>query len=365
MITFSKADKKDDDALRKRMQQDLLEGDITVSFRREPSFFYGSAVQGDMAQVYKCVDTDNNLIGLGSRALLKTYINGKASKTGYLSDLRLSSEHRGGTILLRAYRYLKKIHDNNPVPLYYSMIMENNQLALRALTKQRCNLPHYRDAGLFLTPAIFLDLKKETIAIAGISCHRAKDGDMEEIFKFIQLTAAEKQFAPVISVSDMNTNRLRGLRPDDFYLAYKDGEIIAVIAAWDQSDFRQTFIEKYNTTLQILRPIYNLLSIISPLKPLPPLGSKVPYFYLTFVNVKQNNPEIFRCLLRYMYNDRRTGNWSYFIAGLHENDPLASVLSEYRRIKIAGKLFVVHYQENEQDYNNLDDRIPYVEISMI
>ena len=365
MVTFSIANAKDDNDLRDRMQQDLIEGDITVSFRRNPSFFNGSAVQGEKAQVIKCLDENNQLIGLGSRIILNTYVNGKVSLTGYLSDLRLKSEYRGGVILQRAYRFLKQCHDIEPVALYYTMILENNHNALRALTRSRCDLPHYCDIGKYVTPAIYLDVPKRSISLPGVICRRAEDNDMKEIFKFMEKTAPQKQFSPVISMSDMQTGRLRGLSANDFYIAHKCNKIVGVIAAWDQTAFRQTYIEKYNKTLRLLRPIYNILSKFSSFKALPAPGDKIPYFYLAFIHIRQNKPEIFRCLLRYMYNDRRKGNWNYFIAGLHQDDPLSSILSEYRRIKVAGNMYVVHYDENENDYRNLDDRIPYVEISMI
>ena len=365
MINFSIADKFDDDALRERMREDLLEGEITVSFRRDPSFFYGSSVQGDMAQVIKCTDKNDSLVGLGSRVLLDTYINGKDTRTGYLSDLRLKLEYRGGTILKRAYEFLYRCHVTEPVSLYYSMILEKNIKALRALTKSRCNLPHYQDIGRFLTPAIFLDLPKPDISLPGVTCCRANEDDMNNVFEFIEQNASNKQFAPVISASDLHTARLRGLSANDFYIAYKDNEIIGVVAAWDQSEFRQTYIEKYNFALRALRTLYNILSRATCFKTLPSPGEKVPYFYLAFTHIKHNRPDIFRLLLRYLYNDRRKGNWNYFIAGLHENDPLSSILEEYRRIKVSGRLFVVHYPENKCDFNNLDNRIPYVEISMI
>ncbi len=364
MVSFSIANEDDNDALCERMQQDLLEGDITVSFRRNPSFFHASTVQGDTAQVMKCTD-NNELIGLGSRILLNTYINGKTTRTGYLSDLRLKTEHRGGMILSRAYRFLKRCHDTDPVPLYYSMILKNSHKALLSLTRSRCNLPHYRDIGEFLTPAIYLDLPKSDITIANICCRVAEQNDMEDIFDFIKRASPEKQFTPALSINDFQTTRLRGLQASDFYIALEGDEIVAVIAAWDQTAFRQTYIEKYNLTLQLLRPFYNTLSSFTPLKPLPSTGSKVPYFYLAFIRIKKNRSDLFRCLLRHLYNDRRKGDWNYFIAGLHASDPLCDALTEYRRENISGNLFVVHYPENENDYNALDERIPYIEISMI
>ena len=365
-LSFSLATEADDPELRARMAEDWLPGNITVSFRREPCFFYGSSVQGESAQIIKCIDLQSGkLIGLGSRIENKVYINGEAQRIGYLADLRAHPEYRGSSALARAYHYLRQLHLKDPIPFYYSMILEDNHIARNILTSARCGLPYYRDMGRFLTPAVFLDLPKKPIKIEGISFRHARENDLSNIFFFIEKHAREKQLAPVIELKDFNTARLRDLFVDDFYLAIQDEKIIGVIAAWDQSAFRQTYIERYSKALRMIRPIYNLISKLTALKPLPAPGNKVPYFYLALVTIKNNEPEIFRGLLRYLYNDRRTGPWNYFISGLHEADPLNNVLKEYRRIDVAGRLFLVHYPENQLDYEQLDNRIPYVEIAMI
>ena len=117
MLNYALATHEDDAALRARMAEDWLHGDITVSFRREPCFFYGSGVQGKQAQVIKCVDSDTNkLIGLGSRLVNDAFINGKKQRIGYLADLRTHPDYRGGTALVRGYRYLRKLHVADPLP---------------------------------------------------------------------------------------------------------------------------------------------------------------------------------------------------------------------------------------------------------
>jgi hypothetical protein len=366
MLNYTLAGAEDDASLRARMAADWLEGDITVSFRREPSFFYGSGVQGAQAQVIKCVDSDSNqLIGLGSRVLNDAYVNGSRQRVGYLADLRAHPDYRGGTFLGRGYQYFRQLHHDDPVPLYYSMILEENKTALQLLTRARCGLPLYRDIGRFLTPVIHLDLPRRAIPLAGIHYRRAALADLPAIFDFMSRQASQKQFAPVISAQDMHGARLRGLKAEDFYLALRKEQIVGTIAAWDQTGFRQTCVERYSPGLRMLRPFYNALSRFTALKPLPAPGCTLPYFYLAFVNIEGNNAQLFRGLLRHLYRDRRSGPWSYFVAGLHETDPLSSVLSEYRSIDAAGRLFAVHYAQDQRAYEQLDGRIPHVEIAMI
>lgn len=363
---FELAKEEDDAEFRRRMAEDWMPGNISVSFRREPNYFAGCKVQAEEVQVFKCVDKKEGIIiGIGCRGISKVYINGSLKKAGYLSDLRCHPDYRGGTLLSRAYNYLQEMHKLEPVDLYYTMILDGNETALNILTSARSGLPRYRNIGRFLTPAIHLDFDKPEIKLPGIEVVRAKPENMPELFQFINHWQSEKQFSPYYESGDLDTSRLPGLKAEDFYMVIRDNKIIACVAAWDQSVIRQTHVEKYNTSLALTRPFYNFLASFTPLKPLPAPGEKVPYFYLAFIAIENNDIDIFRLLLRHVYRDRRTGPWNYFIAGLHERDPLSDVLDEYRKIEAAGSLFVVHYPEDEEKFNMLDDRVPYVEVASI
>jgi hypothetical protein len=57
----------------------------------------------------------------------------------------------------------------------------------------------------------------------------------------------------------------------------------------------------------------------------------------------------------------RRGPWHYAIAGLHESDPLAAVLSEFRAIPAAGRLFVAHFPDEPLAIEGPGRRIPYLE----
>lgn len=363
---FKLADASDDKSLRLRMSEDCMEGSIRVSFRREPSYFIGSQVQGDSQQIIKCTDKNSHqLIGLGARLTLDVFINGTARRMGYLSDLRVAPSTRGGTLLARGYQYLYQLHKKDPVPLYYSLILQDNHPALNTLTQTRAGLPAYHDRGKILTPAIHLDLKRKLIKEQGLHIQRASPSSLDKVFGFVRQQYAKKQFSPVYHASDIGNSRLTGLRAEDIYIASRQGKIVGITAAWDQCSFRQTHVEKYSPWLKKIRPAYNFSARFSALKALPDEGAALPYFYLALIAIEQDDPAIFRALLAHIYQERRLGEWHYFIAGLHEQHPLVSVLNEYRSIKAAGHLFLVHYPEDQGFFKQLDQRIPHIEIGAV
>ena len=365
-FSFSLADKNDDAELRRMMAENILPGNISVSFRREPSYFNACNIQGNSYEIIKCVDTDNKkIIGVGSRFLYDAYINGEKKYIGYLGDLRAEEKYRRKGLLAAGYSFLKKLHTDNPVPFYTTMIWEGNEEALNILTSKRAGLPVYKPMGRFLAPAIHLDLPKKKIKIPGVSFEKGSKKKIPQIFGFINECYKQKQFAPYYVEEDFNTSKLLGLKAEDFYLAIRDNKVIGVIAAWDQTSFRQTHIEKYSSGIRVIKPFYNMAARFSPLKPLLDEGSKVPFFYISHIAIKGDNPEIFRALLRGVYCDRRQGYWHYFICGLHEHDPLSTILNEYRSIKAGGHLFCVHYPGDEHNVKSLDGRVPYIEAATL
>src|SRR5262245_24532432 len=131
---FSIATLEDDEQLRRRMAEDWMRGEMSISFRREPSYFAGCAVQGEGFQVVKCTErATGRIIGMGNRAWRWAYVDGLPRRVGYLADLRAQPEYRRGTLLARGYRFLRVLHDADPVPFYYTLIFDGNQDALNAL----------------------------------------------------------------------------------------------------------------------------------------------------------------------------------------------------------------------------------------
>jgi hypothetical protein len=345
---FTLAGPEDDADLRALMAQGRMEGDIAVSFRREPSYFAGCVVQGDGAQVIKCMEVESGrLIGHGCRSTLEVFVDGRPLRIGYLSDLRSFAGYRGGTLLARGFRYLRELHDADPVPFYYTVIYEGNDQAVRNLVGARAGLPAYLDYGRILTPAIQLDLPRRELREPGLRVVRANAAQLPAIVNFLNEWQAQRPLAPVRHVAQFAPGgRYSGLRAEDFLLAVDDHDRIAgTLAIWNQSAIRQTHVERYSRTLALARPLFNLAARVLPFKPLPSVGGRVPYVYLACACAREQDIGIFRVLLRAAYRQLRDGDAHYAIAGLHETDPFAAALSDYRCIAAAGRLFLAHYPD--------------------
>ncbi len=359
---FELAKLSDDSLLRTRMAQDWMEGDIAVSFRREPNYFSGCGVQGEQVQVIVCRETaSNRIVGLGSRGSSLMYVNGEPMRAGYLADLRGDPAYRKGTLLARGYRFLRALDLADPLPIYYTIIYETNVVALRNLVGARAGLPSYVPLGRVLTPAIHLDFPKRVITAPGVVLRPARVDELSTIVAFLNRQLCRRQFAPAYQERDfLPCGRCSSLPIENFFLALRDGRIVGTVAGWDQGAIRQTHVERYSSRLTALRPIYNFASRFCPLKPLPPVGGRIPHLYLCCIAIEHNEIAVFQALLRFAYNQLRSGPWHYAIIGMHERDPLVSALSGYRAIAAAG---ILHRVVMGSEYQ-LSNNVPYIEIAL-
>jgi hypothetical protein len=358
----------DDMELRKVLHEMPMPGAVQIAYLREPSFFEALQVEGRYNEVLIGRDDETErIVGLGSRSIKTAFINGRRSPLGYLSSLRLAEEYRGGTNLARGYRILREWHQDGRTKLYVTMIMEDNIIARQLLTSRRAGLPAYHDYGRFCGMAISLRQKLKFVASKTLEIRPATLEDVTAIIEFWQQEGARKQFFPEYSAADLLSYEglLRGLELKDIFLAFSEEELVGTVAAWDQRSFRQSVVRGYNRRLKFLRIPYNGVARLMGYPILPRPGSNMDYFNLSLVCIREDDPHVFGSLLSQMIK-RYQSRYSLFMVGLHERDPLLPVLWQYRHFPYASRLYVVCWEDGEEDFSNLDDwRIPYLELGAL
>ena len=342
---------EDDWDLRQLLHSMPMGERVQVKFLREPSFFQAAAIQGHLVQVI-VGRRNGRIIGFGTRAIRRCYINGQPQDAGYLADLRLVGEERRGTALVRGYRFLRELHAQDPVLVYSTVIVEDNQRAISTIASGRAGLPTYTPLGRVLTPMIQLTRSRPEHANAGV-IHRGDASLLPAIVE--KLNENRLQFAPLYSEGDFTSGRFPNFRVHDFYALMRDGNVAAVAGVWDQHAFRQTVVSGYGGWLKRLRPVINL----GRRQRLPPAGTELRYFTVSFVAC--DNAADLAVLMRRIHNDALGGPWSHFTLALHEDDPRAEVLAEFPRDHFAGRLYAVTFDGPA----DLDDRIPFVDAGLL
>ena len=353
----------DDDVHFREIMRDVkMRGNISVSFRREPSYFAGCKVQGVEPRAALCWDSvQSRAVGFGARLKRDVYINGVKQRIGFLSDLRILEKYRNRYVLHKLYRYLRAAHQADPVPFYLTVILDGNKTAHSTLVGGRAGLPYYTSMGRINTPLILLGQKLRTCVRSDIFVSTATDECMPIIYDYLCRILRTKQFSSIRSI-DQLSSCLAAPKAKDYYVATCGGEVVGVVLAWDQMEIRQTYVESYVPWLATARPLYNIVSGLFGGRKLPAPGKKLSYFYLSHIAVNNDCPEILKVLINHILEDRKLGPWLYCVPSLHQSDRLNSVLTSYKQIEAGGELFIVHY---DVDLPPFEGRIPYIDIAMV
>ena len=352
----------DDRELRELLRNSSVPGPISVTFEREPSFFDSCRIRGDFFQA--CAGRDRRtgkIIGLGTRSVAAGFVNGEPIPLGYLSDLRLEPQYRGGTLVVRGYRFLRHLHKDCRTRLYTTVIFNENHAALTTIASGRAGLPKYHDQGTIHSPGINIRRAQPPIH-AGCEIVRGSENLLPEIVGCLNRNNSRRQFAPIHTV-EMFRYRWRNFRIEDFHVALLGSSVVGVVGCWDQSSFKQTRVAGYGSHLRWMVPLANLVSPLTRSPRYPKAGAEVPYFYLGFIAIDDDNLQVFRALLRSAYNAAVGAGYLYAILALHERDPLLPALRDYFLTPFFARLFCVTFEDGEDPVGELDGRVPYVEAS--
>lgn len=365
---FELATPADDGALRQILEATPMEGRISVVFRREPSWFAGAVVDGQMRQVLICREaTTGQTVGQGCRSIRDVFINGKAAQVGYLSNLRLLPSHRRRGLLARGYRFLQQLHADGRVPYYLTTIAAGNDAAMRTLTSGRAGLPRYAPAGDYHTLAIALPRRANHVTKAHNCVRAARRDDLPRLLEFWSTHGAQRQFFPRLRADDFLTSHgiMRGLSFDWLLVFECDQQIVGTLGGWDQYAYRQTVVRAYRGALRWARPAFNVWSRLQGRSGLPRPGSSFRCLMAALPVVASDDESVFDTLVAELVRRASRGNWSHLLVGLHASDPLLLVAQRHATTSYDTHLFLAYWPDGELDVNALDGRPPYLELGSL
>ena len=365
-VIFSRAARGEDADLRRFLREQPSLGQVRLRIEKEPSYFDAHQVEGARGDVLVARDEGGRLVGVGSRSEKPCWVDGAVQSVGYLGNLRIAEGFRGGRVLGAGYREMERLHrESGRTQLYLTTIMEDNEVAKRALTAERPGLPRYRDHGLVST--LVVDPRSRAPRKLDSSARPATVGDLDAIAAFLEREGPRRQFYPAYTREHLSqaTGLLRGLEASDIVLSEDAGGAIRAVAAlWDQRPFRQWLVDGYSRVAGLARHPYNVWARLTRRPLLPRGGSPLDYLVLALVCVCDDDPALFRAVLGPLWQ-RAARSKCLVVCGAHVRDPLADLLSGGPHLLFQSRLYVVHWPSDEHAYQNLSDRTPYLEIGSL
>jgi hypothetical protein len=231
------------------------------------------------------------------------------------------------------------------------------------LLSRRLGLPVYHDFGRFCCVATNLRGGEPSRAQPGLTLRRASGADAAAVIGFLHREGGSRQFFPEYTEQDIGQpgGLLHHLEWRDVFLAIRGAELVGVLAAWDQRRFRRWRIASYASWLRALRIPLNLVALLQRKPALPRPGQSLDCCVLSLICIKDGNRDVFRSLLGEV---TRTGRdcCAFFLAGLHERDPLLPELLSRPHVPLYSRLYVVAWEDEADAVRAMDrTRVPYLE----
>ena len=367
---FELASEVDDADLRQILSSTPMEGEVAVTFRREPSYFAASVVEGPFRQVVAARErATNRIIGFGSRSVRTLYVNGAPTPVGYLSSLRLLPGHRNMGLIARGFSYFRELHADGQVDYYLTTIAEGNDRALAILTSGRAGLPHYRFLQRYFTLAIPLrgSRRRHALVNSRLEVRAAGQNDIPEIVAFMSEWGPRRNFFPAYEREDLfgPESSLHQLSVKDVLLATRGSRIVGLLGIWNQAAFRQTVVEGYRGPLRWLLPAYNLWSRLRGRPALPKAGHSLRYLTAALPLVAGGETAILSKLIEHAQQVPGLQEHDYLLVGLAESDPLCSMARRHASASYATRIYLVAWEGSEEFASKLDGRPLYLELGCL
>lgn len=361
-IRFEVAGPAHDPGLRQVLRENPMEGRVTLTLEREPHFFWGAALEGEVHSTMAVVEPAGSVVGMFSRSERPMWVGGVRRRMGYLSQLRLAPGYRGRLGLLRAgFERCRELHRSGNVPCYLTSIFEGNEPARRVLTAGLEGLPTYRECGRI--GSYLWRARRRVRAGGGLIVERGTVERLDEIAALLARAQQELDFAPCFRAEDLHRSDLcRGLLAEDFFLARRGDRLVGCLALWDQRAFKQTVVRGYRGWLG---PVAKLSGGLGRFLQLPAVGQAVPQAYLSHVAVADEDADAFDRLLRAAENEALRRGLRFLTTGLDPTRPIARVLEARRAQVVYSRLYLVHWDDGAGEAHELRSRRVHPEIAVM
>jgi hypothetical protein len=195
----------------------------------------------------------------------------------------------------------------------------------------------------------------------------ATEADRARIVEFLRKHGPRRQFFPAYRECDLfrHGGLLQDLGPEDIVLALRDGQIIGVLGAWDQSAFKQVVVRGYSRSLAWGRPFYNWAAAWRGAPTLPRAGSSIQARYGAILVIADDDEAVFRQLLAALGGEMARRRQELLLVGLHEHDPLLPLARPWAGLEYVTRLFAVTWPDDPPPNNAMRQRIPYLELGSL
>jgi hypothetical protein len=350
-VQFCIARTEHDAAIRRVLRETAMEGQISVTVEREPSYFAGTNLAGAKDELVLAVER-GEVIGMAGCSVRERFVNGVARRVGYLGELRLARAAQGRfDILRRGFQFYAARHENDPADVYFTSIAADNERSIRFLERGLPGMPCYEFLCDFIT-LLIPTRRTSSRSRALVASH-----DLAEFAETANVFNERYQLA-----THWTAERVQSL--PGFTVLNDEGGSCA--ALWDQRFFKQIVVRRYARTLRLFRPLLNAAAGARGDLILPRIGEVLPHALLSPLCVSADEPERLITVIRSAVRFAAERKICVLTLGFSENDPrLGVVRRHFRGREYRTRLYRARWREFPDAIDEWDNRVIASEVALL
>lgn len=369
-FAFELASSGDDGEIRRLLREHAFPGAISLSLEREPDAAIAASIEGDVHQTLLARDQfTGEVAAIATRSVRDAFVNGEPSRVGYLGQLRIDRRYRRHRSLLEdGFAFCRALHKRGDAHLYLTSIVADNQVARRLLLARRWTAgPRFTDIDRFVTLVIPLARQRRPIDVEGIHIDRGSLSLVGEIATCLRRNLRRYQFAPCWTAEDLlSPDRTRGLSPEHFFVATRQGRLIGCLGCWEQRAFKQVVVRGYSPTLARWRPLVNMAAPWLGAAALPAVGQPLAFAYLSHAAVDDDRDDVMTALVTAACRHARAAGLDHVaIAFTARNALLGAIARRFRHRAYVSVLAVANWPDGDEHLRSLDGRLPHPELAVL
>jgi hypothetical protein len=370
---FELATEIDDQELKDLLARNAMPSSMSISFRREPSYFAASKLDGPHSLTIVCRErSSNRIVGIGSLSVRERFYQEQIQQIGYLSSLRLDVGHRNMGLVARGFRFFRQLQqDPDPLPIsrfYFTTIADGNKRAVDTLVGGRAGLPLYHRIATWNTYALSM-VRLRIRETQGADIRPIHESEIPSVVRFLNTHGSKRNFFPPIHPSQLfaSDGLFPGLDRSMFFVARVGDAIVGTFGLWDQSSMKQIVVEGYSSMLRIARPLYNRIATWrgDPLLPNP--GETMPHQVGCLLVVQDNRPDVAHSLVAsacQAYMRQKNGGGHRLLLGFDSRCPLQKSFAIVASQVYATGIYLVSWEPSR--LRGIDeDRWIYLELGCL
>jgi len=148
----------------------------------------------------------------------------------------------------------------------------------------------------------------------------------------------------------------------DFILRRSGARVTGCLALWDQSRVRQAVVRGYHPQVARLRPLLNIMGLVTGFPRLPPAGQALRQVFLSLAAVDDDDPAVLVELVRDGLAAAGRRGFDLALIGLADaNQMLPALRRAFRARDYRSQLYLVHWEDGRNQADALDPRMPHLE----